>query len=82
MLLCRKQKIAVRCAASLKRLKTTGLELEMKQVRFKNSVPYISVFQPFNGCGTQNNQNNLRGTQITLKKTLRNPNFSKVTNST
>jgi hypothetical protein len=43
---------------------------------------YSSVFQPFYGCGTQNDQNKLCGTQITLKKTLRNPNFSKVTSST
>jgi hypothetical protein len=41
-----------------------------------------SVFQPFYGCGTQNDQNKLCGTRIPLKKTLRNPNFSNVPNLT
>ena len=45
-------------------------------------LQYSSVFQPFRGCGTQNDLKKLGGTQITLKLTSRNPNFSELTNST
>jgi hypothetical protein len=45
-------------------------------------IAYTSVFQPFRGCRTQNDLKKLCGTQITLKLIWRNPNFSKLSNST
>jgi hypothetical protein len=45
-------------------------------------IQSASVFQPFWGCWTQNDLTKLCGTQMALKKTSRNPNFSKKTKST